>query len=93
MDMQAALQDVGYKPPKPKTARQNMAFNRDHIIREQLTTIVDRVFEHTIKARKVQMQRTGCTCKARYEGRKTFVFGKSTTEALSRLQFWDEVEQ
>ena len=79
--MQTAFQDVGYKPTKP------------HIIKDQLKTIVDRVFEHTIKPRKMQVQRAGCTYKARYEGRETFVFGKSTTEAVSRLQYWDEVEQ
>jgi peptidoglycan hydrolase-like protein with peptidoglycan-binding domain len=83
MDMQAALQNVGFKTPKPKTT----------FIKDQLKTIVDRVFEHTIKARAIQMQRVGCTYKARYEGRETFVFGKSTTEAVSRLQYWDEVEQ
>lgn len=77
------LQDVGYKPTKPRTARQNMAFNRN------IFAVIEEVLEPLIKKpRKVQCQRAGGYVLARYEGGRTFVFGTTQEEAASRLQTW-----
>jgi hypothetical protein len=80
-----ALQDVGYKPTKPRTARQNMAFNREHII----LAVIEDVLEPLIKKpRKIQYQRAGDCVLARYEGERAFVFGTTQEEAANRLQTW-----
>jgi len=62
-----------------------------------ITTEVQRLWEHNKQffgipaslPRKVIVSKAGGMVKARYEGRRAFVFGYDERHAISRLKIWD----
>jgi hypothetical protein len=83
--MQQAFQEVGYKPSGVrlrtlrKLAAKQQTFER----------VIDEVFAPITRNRKVVITKAGGFVRARYEGRRTYVFGSDVRHATSRLKTWD----
>jgi hypothetical protein len=85
--LQQALQNVGYKPSLNREARKNL--EREQIT-EALHRFLDGVLGPLIKPRNIQIQKIGSHYRARYAGESACCFGTTSTEATSRLKFWEK---
>jgi hypothetical protein len=86
MDLHQALQEVGYTSTRKDIRRHNLKLLND---KPPIEAIVDEVFEPVMRPRKVIFTKAGGMVRARYEGRKTFVFGFDERHASNRLKTWD----
>jgi hypothetical protein len=69
------LSSVGFKPTTT--------------VKPTIEALVDGLLAPTIRIRKIIITKAGEFVRARYEGRKTFVFGFDVKTAVSRLKTWD----
>ncbi len=82
--MQQALREVGYKPgTRLRTLRKLEAKQ------PTFQKVIDEVFAPITRPKKVVISKAGDFVRARYEGRRTYVFGYDVRHATSRLKTWD----
>jgi hypothetical protein len=88
--LQQALQDVGYSPTLSRTlaaiTKANIILN--DVPYDTLRALAEEAVANMAKPRKVLFQRAGGLVLARYEGERTYVFGRTNREAASRLKTW-----
>jgi len=97
MNMQTALQGVGYKSTKPKpTIDALLDAAIDPATKPRRSTIaaeLQTLWEHNLAYfggvdGEVQFERAGSYFRARYRGQPTACFGETKAEATKRLEFW-----
>jgi hypothetical protein len=97
--IQTALQDVGYKPTKPKQPKPTIAALLDGAIdqvtrpcRRTIAAELQKLWDHNLEfmpSRKIQVQRAGSHYRVRYEGERDSCFVEEPHHAAKRLKVFD----
>lgn len=93
MDMQQALQEVGYRPTGLRARLLNSAKQKKETPRPTPITIeavIDGVIDPITKPLVIQIQRAGSVYRARYRGGAVSVFGETAKIATNNLKFFSK---
>jgi hypothetical protein len=76
--LEQALSEIGYQPTMTRPKEE-----------PTIETVIDGLMEPVTCPLKIVFRKAGGMIKARYGGRKTFVFGYDERHAVSRLKYWN----
>ena len=85
--MQQAFQEVGYKPSSVRLRTLRKLAAKPQTFEQ----VIDEVFAPITRNRKVVITKAGGFVRARYEGRRSFVFAATRQQAIRNLKYWEAI--